>query len=333
VASNKIAVIGAGAWGTALALQLHSNGNQVLLWGRDDAQISAIQNKRQNERYLPNITLPDELEITNDLVAAASFSQHILMVVPSHSFRAVAQDLKSDMQDVASIIWATKGLELASGKFLHTVLEEEFPNTKTAIISGPSFATEMAAGQPTVMTAASSDATLLDQTVDLFHGKNLRIYSSDDVVGVEIGGAVKNVLAIATGIADGLGYGSNAQAALITRGLAEMVRLGGKLDAKRETLMGVSGVGDLVLTCTDNQSRNRRMGLYLGQGMSVPAATEKIGQAIEGVKTAGVIMDVAKAMQVEMPISEMVSKILYQDKPAKNAVSELLGRKIRAEVE
>lgn len=290
-----------------------------------------MQKSAENERYLPGVALPPALKFNSDLHDLVAQHDYLIMVVPSHSFRTVLQDMQAALHANSRIIWATKGLELSSGEFLHSLLADEVPGVPSAIISGPSFATEMSVGQPTVMTAASEHAELREEVVRLFHGENLRIYPSDDVLGVEIGGAVKNVLAIATGIADGLGYGANTQAALITRGLAEMVRFGNALGARAETLMGVSGVGDLVLTCTDNQSRNRRMGLYLGQGMSVAQASEEIGQALEGVKTAGVIMQVAESVGVEMPISEMVYKILYQNHSTKDAVVELLARGVRSE--
>lgn len=330
---TAVGVIGAGAWGTALAVQLVRNGCQVSLWGRNAEHLAKLESDKENQRYLAGVSLPEELKFCADLKQLARDYEHLLMVVPSHSFRTILREIKPELTNKSRISWATKGLELDSGEFLHTVLEQEVPEVATAIVSGPSFATELGQGQPTVMTAASENQEFLKEIVTTFHGQNLRIYPSDDVLGVEIGGAIKNVLAIATGIADGLGYGSNTQAALITRGLAEMVRLGITLGAKRETLMGVSGVGDLVLTCTDNQSRNRRMGLYLGQGMSMDEATEKIGQALEGVKTAGVVMQVADQAGVEMPISKMVYRILYQGHSSKDAVGELLARGVRAEHE
>ncbi len=330
---SAVGVIGAGAWGTALAVQLVRNGCQVGLWGRNAEHLSNLESDKENKRYLSGVALPDQLRFCSDLNRMARDYEHLLMVVPSHSFRSILREIKAQLGNNSRISWATKGLELDSGEFLHMVLEQEVPGVPTAIVSGPSFATELGQGQPTVMTAASTDQGFLSDIVSTFHGQNLRIYPSDDVLGVEIGGAIKNVLAIATGIADGLGYGSNTQAALITRGLAEMVRLGTTLGAKRETLMGVSGVGDLVLTCTDNQSRNRRMGLYLGKGMTMNEATEKIGQALEGVKTAGVVMQVAAQAGVDMPISQMVYRILYQGHASKDAVGELLARDVRKEHE
>lgn len=328
----KIAVFGAGAWGTALAIQLDRNGVKTSLWGRCPEQMEAMQKTHRNERYLKDVDIPKTLNCTCDAEALVKSHRDLLMVVPSQVFRTVIQQLKPHMDSDTRVIWATKGLELKSGDFLHDVLEQELgKDTPTAIVSGPSFATELSVGLPTVMTAASRSEEFLADVVDYFHGGNLRIYTSDDVLGVEVGGAIKNVLAIATGISDGMGFGANTRAAIITRGLAEMMRFGEAIGANRETLMGPSGVGDLVLTCTDDQSRNRRLGLALGQGKSLDVATAEIGQALEGVKTAGVITAVAKKAGVEMPISQMVYEILYKDRSIKTAVTDLLERKLRSE--
>ncbi len=329
---KKIAVLGAGAWGTALAIQLVRNGYETTLWGRSPEHIETMRATRQNERYLKNVELPKELKLTCDAQTLVKNHRDILMVVPSQVFRSVLQQIQPVMRADTRIIWATKGLELESGQFLHQVLEQETGNDRPiAIISGPSFATELSVGLPTVMTAASSFDGFLPDVVNYFHGNNLRIYTSHDVLGVEVGGAVKNVLAIATGISDGMGFGANTRAAIITRGLAEMMRFGEALGARRETLMGPSGIGDLVLTCTDDQSRNRRLGLALGQGKSLDVATAEIGQALEGVKTAGVITEVAAKVGVEMPISEMVYQILYKGRAIDTVASDLLGRELKAE--
>ncbi len=329
---GKIAVLGAGAWGTALAMQLVRNGHETTLWGRSPEQIKAMQTTHTNAQYLKGVTLPKKLILTCDAQTLAQTHRDILMVVPSQVFRSVLQQIRPAMRDDARIIWATKGLELESGQFLHQVVEQEAGKDRPkAIISGPSFATELSIGLPTVMTAASGFDDFLPDVVNYFHGNNLRIYTSHDVLGVEVGGAVKNVLAIATGISDGMGFGANTRAAIITRGLAEMMRFGKALGTRRETLMGPSGVGDLVLTCTDDQSRNRRLGLALGQGKTLEVATAEIGQALEGVKTAGVITKVAAKVGVEMPISEMVYEILYKDRAINTVVSDLLGRELKAE--
>jgi len=329
---KTIGVIGAGAWGTALAAQLARNGNQTTLWGRNKNQLAEMAATRENSRYLSGIALPESLEYTSDLETLVATTGDLLLVVPSHTIRSVLQQIAAWRRQDTRIIWATKGLEIESGKFLHQVIAEELgENTRMAIVSGPSFAKELAQGQPTAMTAASWDPDFLPHVVSYFHGNNLRMYTSQDVAGVELGGAVKNVLAIAAGISDGLGFGANARAALITRGLAELMRLGHSLGAKSETLMGLSGVGDLVLTCTDNLSRNRRLGLALGEGKSLEQAAREIGQALEGVKTAAVIDRVALQAGVEMPIANEVQRILNQDVSPAEAVTELLGREMKQE--
>lgn len=328
----KISVIGAGAWGTALAIQLARNGNETLLWGRDHSQVEKMEAARVNARYLPDAPFPERLRVTADLALAVSGQRDLLVVVPSHTFRSVLGQIRPHLRPDSRIIWATKGLEMDSGKFLHQVVAEELgTEMPAAIVAGPSFATELGKGQPTAMTAASHKADYIPDVVAFFHGQNLRMYTSEDVLGMEIGGAVKNVLAIAAGISDGLGFGANARVALITRGLAELMRLGVALGAKQETLMGLSGVGDLVLTCTDNQSRNRRLGLALGQGKTLEEATAEIGQALEGVKTASVINHVASEAGVEMPISTDVHRILHEGLSPRAAVAELLNRELKTE--
>jgi glycerol-3-phosphate dehydrogenase (NAD(P)+) len=329
---KKIAVLGAGSWGTALAVHLARNGCQTLLWGRNPQRMAQLAGERCNTHYLPGVPFGPGLEVTSDLDALLSEYRDILLVVPSDQFRSVIRKVGQGMRDDGRIIWATKGLEVESGKFLNQVVAEELaPEVPAAVVSGPSFAAEVGKGLPTAITAASSHTDFLQDVIGYFHGDSMRVYTSEDVLGVELGGAVKNVLAIAAGIADGLGFGANARAALITRGLAEMMRLGVALGARRETLMGLSGLGDLVLTCTDNQSRNRRLGLLLGQGRSLEQASIEIGRALEGVKTASVINEVALRAGVEMPISTEVHKILHQGLPPKQAVADLLNRELKAE--
>jgi glycerol-3-phosphate dehydrogenase (NAD(P)+) len=252
--------------------------------------------------------------------------------VPSHGFRPLLQNMHNLLAPNAALIWATKGLEINTGKLLHEVLREELPtHSAYGVVSGPTFASEVARGLPTAMTVAATSPTLAKDIATAFQGNNYRTYFSDDIIGVEIGGAVKNVLAIAAGISDGLGYGANARVALITRGLAEMMRLGVKLGAQAETLMGLAGMGDLVLTCTDNQSRNRRLGLALGQGQEREAAIAEIGQAVEGAKSALSIGLLAQQAGVEMPICQQVYRILYEQLPPAKAVEQLLGRDIKSE--
>lgn len=329
---QTIAVYGAGSWGTALALQLARNGLDVLMWDINAAHIADLKAQRENSRYLPGIAFPSTLQVSHELAEVAQFAQHHLLVVPSHGFRPLLQNMHNLLAPNAALIWATKGLEINTGKLLHEVLREELlTHSAYGVVSGPTFASEVARGLPTAMTVAATSPTLAKDIATAFQGNNYRTYFSDDIIGVEIGGAVKNVLAIAAGISDGLGYGANARVALITRGLAEMMRLGVKLGAQAETLMGLAGMGDLVLTCTDNQSRNRRLGLALGQGQEREAAIAEIGQAVEGAKSALSIGLLAQQAGVEMPICQQVYRILYEQLPPAKAVEQLLGRDIKSE--
>jgi glycerol-3-phosphate dehydrogenase (NAD(P)+) len=328
---RSVAVYGAGSWGTALALQLARNGLQVWLWDIDTDHIKQLEVARENTRYLPGISFPDNLHCHAGLAEVAAKAADHLIVVPSHGFRALLKQLVPLLGADDNLAWATKGLELESGKLLHEVIEEELPGCRYAAVSGPTFATEVARGLPTAMTVAASDAAFGQALAGAFHGDNYRVYTSDDVVGAELGGAIKNVLAIAAGISDGLGFGANARAAIITRGLAEIMRLGVKMGAQPETLMGLAGVGDLVLTCTDNQSRNRRLGLALGQGKQLDAALAEIGQAVEGAKSARSVGKLAAREGVEMPICDVVYRILYEDLSPRQAVQELISRTPKSE--
>ena len=329
---QSIAVYGAGSWGTALALQLARNGLDVLLWDINPEHVDNLNRQRENAHYLPGIAFPDKLRCCADLSTMAAFADYHLVVVPSHVFREMLRKLSSLLNTADAVLWATKGLELETGKLLHQVLEEELPQCHAyGVVSGPTFAAEVARGLPTAMTVAANQPALAQAVAAAFSAANYRAYISNDVLGVELGGAVKNVLAIAAGISDGLGFGANARVAIVTRGLAEIMRLGAKLGAQPETLMGLAGVGDLVLTCTDNQSRNRRLGLALGQGKSRDAAIAEIGQAVEGAKSALSIGKLAERAGVEMPICQQVYRILYEHLPPKQAVNELLSRDLKAE--
>ncbi len=328
---TRISVYGAGSWGTALALQLARNGIDVLLWGRLPEHMEQLALDRANTRYLPGIKFPSNLHCTSSLEDMVNHSRYQLIVVPSHGFRDLLQKLTPLLPEQHTICWATKGIEVGTGKLLHQIVNEELPDRSYAVVSGPTFALEVAKGLPTAMTVASNDEELATVIARAFQGGSFRVYTSDDVMGVELGGAIKNVLAIAAGISDGLGFGANARAALITRGLAEIRRLGKKLGAQEETLMGLSGVGDLVLTCTDNQSRNRRLGLALGQGKSIQEAVEEIGQAVEGLKSSHSIHLLAENAGIEMPICQQVHCILYKNLSPQDAVRELLSRQLKAE--
>lgn len=330
---SPVLVLGTGSWGTALAIQLMRNGAPVTLWGHNLQQLSSIRAQGSNERYLPGIKLPENLQLESDLEVALKGVNDILVVVPSHAFRSVLESLKPYVTDASRLMWATKGLESGSGKLLHEIsaecLTESIP---TAVVSGPTFAREVAEGLPTAVTVSSRDRQFASDIADRLHSETFRAYTSDDMIGVEIGGAVKNVLAIAAGIADGLGFGANTRSALITRGLAEIMRLGESLGGHKETFMGLAGLGDLVLTCTDNQSRNRRMGLALGEGKTMEQALASIDQVVEGVQTAREVYNLAKREGVDMPITEQVYAVLYEGHSPRKAVHDLLHREQKAEL-
>lgn len=327
-----VTVVGAGSWGSALAIQLARNAVHTQLWGRNSEQMALMERERCNDRYLPEIPFPTLLSATADLAQAVASSNAILVAVPSQSFRNTLQQLKPLLKDGPPLAWATKGLEPGTAKLLHQVVAEELgSHYPTAVVSGPTFASEVARGLPTAVTVASTSPEVAQFFARCLHGAAFRAYTSGDVVGVELGGAIKNVLAIAAGIADGQGFGANTRAALITRGLAEMMRLGSAFGAQQETFMGLAGLGDLVLTCTDDQSRNRRVGLALGRGETLEQTIASIGQAVEGVKSAPEIVRVAREHAIEMPITEQVYRVLYEQCSVKEAVAALLGREPKAE--
>jgi len=345
-------VMGAGAWGTALAILLARNGQPVWLWARDPQQISELSAARCNSRCLPHIPFPPALQLTSDLSHALATAPaapgvlppatlvhpctaDVLVAVSSAGFRSVLESLAVAWQHPVALrlAWATKGLEPGSGQLLHQVVADVLGDAlPTAVISGPTFACEVAADLPTAVTIASANAAFAADLAACLHNNNFRAYTGTDVVGIEVGGAVKNVLAIAAGIADGLGFGANTRAALVTRGLAEMMRLGAALGGRRETLMGLAGLGDLVLTCTDNQSRNRRLGLALAQGNTLAEALASIGQAVEGVQTAIEVVHLAQKLGIDMPITEQVYEVLHAGRAPRDAVNALLNRSQKAEL-
>jgi glycerol-3-phosphate dehydrogenase (NAD(P)+) len=327
-----IAVLGAGSWGTALAIQVARSGRATRLWGRDGAQLRAMSADRRNARYLPAASFPESLTVSADLPAVLHGALDVLVVVPSHAFRSLLQEIAPRLDQATRVAWATKGFELDSGKLPHQVAREVLGSERPmAVLSGPTFAREVGAGLPTAMTIASPDATFAHSLAHGLSSNNFRAYTSSDIVGVEVGGAVKNVLAVGAGLSDGLGFGANTRIALITRGLVEMTRLGVTLGAKRETFMGLAGLGDLVLTCTDDQSRNRRFGLLLASGKTPEQALAEIGQAVEGYPAAKAVRTVAERAQVDMPICAGLYSVLYEKRPAKDVVKELMTRPIKAE--
>lgn len=334
--NNKadITVLGAGSYGTALAISIASNGHKTMLWGHEPEHIANLQRDRENCEFLPGIAFPELLLPEADLATALSASANILVVVPSHVFKLVLNQCKAYLRPDARIVWATKGLEPETGRLLQDVAREVFGEQyPLAVLSGPTFAKELAAGLPTAISIAGTDSTFTSDLVELLHSpKRLRVYANDDFIGLQLGGAVKNVIAIGAGMSDGIGFGANARTALITRGLVELSRLGKALGANAATFMGMAGLGDLVLTCTDNQSRNRRFGLALGQGQSVTQAQDEIGQVVEGYRNTKEVYTLAKRLGVEMPISEQIYHVLYEGKSPFDAAAELLAREKKAEV-
>lgn len=331
--SATMTVLGAGSYGTSLAISLARNGAKVVLWGHNPAHMAQIADDRANHRFLPDVSFPPSLVVESDLQRAVEASRDLLIVVPSHVFGDVLTQMKPFLHDNSRLCWATKGLELHTGRLLqevvYDVLGDHYP---LAVLSGPTFAKELAMGLPTAISVASPDADFLYDLQEKIHcSKTFRVYANDDFIGMQLGGAVKNVIAIGAGMSDGIGFGANARTALITRGLAEMSRLGAALGAKPETFMGMAGLGDLVLTCTDNQSRNRRFGLALGQGKDVDTAQQEIGQVVEGYRNTQEVWSLAKRVGVEMPIVEQIYQVLYQNKDSRLAAQDLLARDKKAE--
>jgi glycerol-3-phosphate dehydrogenase (NAD(P)+) len=331
---EPVAVLGAGSWGTALAIQFARAGHPTRLWSRNAADAAAMRTERQNRRYLPDAKFPDALAVHGDLAAAVAGAVAIIIAVPSHALRALLTQLKPLLARDARLAWATKGFELDTGKLPHQVaydvLGDRYP---VAVLSGPTFAREVGMGLPTAMTIASPDAEFAHQLASSLHASNFRAYTSTDIVGVEVGGAVKNVMAVGAGLCDGLKFGANTRIALITRGLTEITRLGVALGAAAETFMGLAGLGDLVLTSTDDQSRNRRFGLALAAGKDVEAALREIGQVVEGYSAARAVHAVAQRENVDMPIVAGIYRILYENEPARDVVKDLMTRPIRSEIE
>ena len=329
---ETIAVVGAGSWGTALAIQFARSGHRTLLWGLPQDHLDRLQEDRENQHYLPGAAFPDSLEVEPDLAAALAAAPVVVIAVPSHAFREVLEQARPMLRADARIAWATKGFEVATGKLPHQVAREVLgADIPLAVLSGPTFAKEVGMGLPTAMTVAATQEDYARRLAECLSGESFRAYTSSDIVGVEVGGAVKNVLAIGAGICDGLGFGANTRIALITRGLVEMTRLGVALGAQPATFMGLAGMGDLVLTCTDNQSRNRRMGLALAAGKSVEEAEKEIRQVVEGVLAAEAVHRVAGRAEVEMPICEQIYRILYEGAEPSDAVSALMSRDLKSE--
>ena len=337
IQAPSVAVLGAGSWGTALAALIARRGHPTTLWGRDALMVQAIAERHENTCYLPGISLPESLRATGVLADAMAGADLVLVVVPSHAFGETLRALTPLRAPHAGVAWATKGFEPGSGRFLHEVAGDILGNSgraddvPLAVVTGPSFAKEVAAGLPTALTVHSDDTVFCQQVADILHGPAFRAYTGNDMRGAELGGAMKNVLAVATGVADGMGLGLNARAGLITRGLNEMLRLNIAIGGQPETLMGLAGLGDLVLTCTGDLSRNRRLGLALGRGQSLDDAVREIGQVVESIQTADEVMRQADAHGVELPISENVRDVLHGDISPAEGLRRLMAREQKAE--
>jgi len=331
---KRIAVIGAGNWGTALAIVAARSGHDVRLWSRNSDGAASINRNHFNPAYLTDARIPDNVRATNDLSQAITQAELVILAAPSHATRGLLTNMASGLHREMIIVSATKGIEIETGKRISQIVDEVAGKRRASrfvCLSGPSFAKEVVEKHPTAIVAASNDAESARVVQSEFSFENLRIYTNDDVVGTELGGSVKNVMAIAAGMADGLGFGSNSVAALITRGLAEISRLAVCEGAKLETLMGLAGLGDLVLTCTGSLSRNRFVGQELGKGRTLDEITAGMTEIAEGIKTTRAVKSLADRLNIEMPITNAVSEVLYHQKPPHDAVTELMTRPLREE--
>ncbi|MBH0157473.1 NAD(P)H-dependent glycerol-3-phosphate dehydrogenase [Fictibacillus sp. 5RED26] len=333
---GNVAVLGAGSWGTALAIVLADNGHNVSLWGRREDQVSEINNKHMNEKYLPGVELPENIQATTQLNECVKDADTIVLVTPTKAMREVLGQLKNELISPVTIVHASKGIEPGTYKRISEIIEEELPETvldSVVVLSGPSHAEEVSLRQPTTVTVSSVNMESAEKVQDLFINQNFRVYTNPDVVGVELGGALKNIIALGAGLSDGLGYGDNAKAALITRGLAEIARLGTHMGANPLTFSGLTGIGDLIVTCTSVHSRNWRAGNMLGKGMKLEDVLENMGMVVEGVRTTQAAYELSKREEVEMPITQVLYDVLFNGKGAKQAVDDLMQRSRTHEVE
>lgn len=329
--NTKIAVIGAGSWGTALAIHLAAK-HSVKLWSHNKEHVEEMKTTRLNERFLPEVPFPNSISLHDNFEESIQDVDVILIATPSTAFNEILQKLKAlNLPQLPPVVSATKGLDYSTNGFLSDTFYQAFPTANFTILSGPSFAKEVAKLLPTAIAIAANKEQDLEAVIPYFHHDNMRVYGNLDLKGVQLAGAYKNVIAIATGISDGLGFGANARAALITRGLAEMTRLGIALQGDPETFKGLAGLGDLVLTATDNQSRNRRFGLYLGQGLNAEDAFKEVGQVVEGANIVKNIYEIGEAMGIDLPIAQQVYKILHQNVLPNTSLRQLLAREQKIE--
>ena len=327
----KIAVIGSGSWGCAAAILLANKGYNVYLWSWQQSETDRLNSDRENKEVLPGRHFPDNIICSHDMALCTEGADLIVTVVPSIATRSTAKQLAECVPDGQIIVNLSKGLEDGTLLTLSQIYREELPDAKIAVMSGPSHAEEVSIGLPTVNVAASSDDEVAKYIQKIFTTENFRVYTSSDVLGVELGGAIKNVIALCSGISDGIGYGDNTRAALITRGIAEISRLGKAMGAKEETFAGLSGIGDLIVTCTSTHSRNHRAGILLGKGYTLSETLSEVKMVVEGVNTAKAAYELSKKYGVSMPITEQAYKILFENKNAKDAVRELMSRNPKAE--
>ena len=326
----NISVIGSGSWGTAISVTLANNGNKVLLWSRKPETTDMLISTRKNSRYLPDVCIPENISFTSDMSECAD-ADIIVIATPSHTVRSISQKLAPFVKDGQIIVSISKGFDEENYDRLSQVIKSEIPNATVASMSGPSHAEEVCKNLPTTNVVACEDIKIAQYIQSVFNSTSFRVYASDDIIGVELGGSLKNVIALCAGISDGLGYGDNTKAALMTRGMAEIVRLGMAMGAKYETFTGLSGIGDLIVTCTSMHSRNRRAGILIGQGKSVEQAQDEVGMVVEGIKTAKAVHKLSKKYNVEMPISEQAYMVLFEGYPVKYCVSNLMSREAKNE--
>lgn len=329
---SKVTFLGGGSFGTSLAILLADKGNDVNIYDRDNDVVNDININRKNDKYIKGLQIPNRVTAYTDMDEALANAEFVVLAIPSHVIRTVSKSLKEKIKDGVPVISIAKGIEQETNLRLSEVIQEELPNNPVVILSGPSHAEEVAFNIPTTVVVSSLDMEVAKEVQELFINSNFRVYTNDDLVGVEIGGAVKNVIALAAGVCDGIGYGDNTKAALMTRGMAEIVRIGMKLGGKAETFLGLTGMGDLIVTCTSLHSRNRRAGFLIGSGKTVDEAIEEVGMIVEGIKACKAFYELKEKLEIEMPITDVAYKVLFNGKDPKEAVSHLMGREKKDEI-
>ncbi|MBE6053214.1 MAG: NAD(P)H-dependent glycerol-3-phosphate dehydrogenase [Clostridium sartagoforme] len=329
---SNVAFLGGGSFGTALGILLANKGHKVSIYDRDKAVVNDINNNRKNDKYIKDLEIPKNVNVYNDLDYALKDVKYLVLAVPSHVIRSASKSVKDKIDKDVIVISIAKGIEEGTNLRLSEVIEEELPNNKVVILSGPSHAEEVAFDIPTTVVVASKYANATSEVQDLFITSNFRVYTNDDLIGVEVGGAVKNIIALAAGVCDGIGYGDNSKAALMTRGMAEIVRIGTKLGGKPETFLGLTGIGDLIVTCTSLHSRNRRAGFLIGKGESTEEAIKDVGMVVEGIKACKAFYQLKEKLNIEMPITDVLYKVLFHNKDPKDAVVELMEREKKNEI-